>query len=641
MTTKKQLSVVSDPSSVQQIPVERLVVSPEETRKIIDQVALAEMAKSIGASGVIEALLVRPVALDCMSGDPLPAKDGKPPIVDGYEIVSGQRRWLASKLVGKATCPCIVREMTDDEARVRRTVSNLQRQDLAPMEQAEAFGKLLAAPGATVESVAAAVGKSPSYVGRRVKLLDAIEFVRQALAAGAIEVGHALELARLEGGKQAEFLEYLDCGYSIPDPDEHHEEEDIDSYDRDECRICGNTDEDLAVEGVYTWADDSHTLCTDPDCVAEVNRNAGKQVWIPTRISVADLKREINRKTFIVLAEAPFELSDELPPMACSECPKRTVNAAYLFEDVVKDSCIDPACYEEKVKLWINHELRAAETAGHPLVMISDGYTGTKGIEARYDVRVIAEDGCEHQEAAIWVSGPRAGHRLNICRDAKCKTHWAAKREDTARSPKSASTTVDPEANAKFKAERKALLASVKEEQQYRVRLMQRVMGAVTGRVDDARLLREICAGYLMHESSQYKPQFAAALELDPKLLEWNGSKQLAAHLDKLTDSRAILLALLASRAHLLVVHEYECEGKRKQNQLDTLAESLGINLDQVRKSGSESASWQVSKPEAGKGKQSAAMRAPEGRPQSAAKAPAPASKAKPAKKAAKKGGAK
>ncbi len=179
MTTAK-----SD-AKVREISVEQLVLSPEETRKTIDQAALAELASSIRLNGVIEALLVR------LGGDET-----------HFEIVAGQRRWLASKIAGKKTCPCIVREMSDDEARELRVVSNLQREDLPAMEEAVAFRELLRVPGSTIESVAAKLGKAASYIGRRLKLLDAIEPVREALKAAAIDVGHALELARLMPAQQ-------------------------------------------------------------------------------------------------------------------------------------------------------------------------------------------------------------------------------------------------------------------------------------------------------------------------------------------------------------------------------------------------------------------------------------------------------
>lgn len=153
MTAAKKPAAIE----VREIPVDELIVSADETRKTIDQAALKELADSIAVNGVIEALLVRPlraVVVELEDGSEIdypPMSREKcseliqrPDVVrtdidDRYcEIVAGQRRWLASKLAGRTTCPCIVREMPDDEARALRMVSNLQREDLPPMEEAEA-----------------------------------------------------------------------------------------------------------------------------------------------------------------------------------------------------------------------------------------------------------------------------------------------------------------------------------------------------------------------------------------------------------------------------------------------------------------------------------------------------------------------
>jgi ParB family chromosome partitioning protein len=100
--------------TVREIPHEQLFFSLEETRKTIYEMALKELADSIAQSGVIEALLVRSQALAPWSIITDGAKLDGP----GFEIVAGQRRWLASKIAGKTTCPCIVRDMPDEEARV-------------------------------------------------------------------------------------------------------------------------------------------------------------------------------------------------------------------------------------------------------------------------------------------------------------------------------------------------------------------------------------------------------------------------------------------------------------------------------------------------------------------------------------------
>ncbi len=88
-------------------------------------------------------------------------------------------------------------------------IDNLQREDLAPLDEAKAFDELMKSTGATTESVAAKLGKASSFVARRLKLLDAIQPIQEALVANAIEVGHALEIARLDEKQQAKLFHWL------------------------------------------------------------------------------------------------------------------------------------------------------------------------------------------------------------------------------------------------------------------------------------------------------------------------------------------------------------------------------------------------------------------------------------------------
>ncbi len=272
---------------VQDIPLSRLFVSPEETRKTINQAALAELAASIAEKGVIENLLVRPEALDQADGE------------QRYEIVAGQRRWLASKIALRGTCPCIVREVTEEEARELRTISNLQREDLPPLEEALAFGALLSVPGATVETVAAKLAKGPSYIGRRLQLLKAIEPVREALKAGAIEVGHALELARLDEKQQIRHLSRLNCGYVTSAKENNR-------FAADENDLEDDFDEE----------DPFDSEASDVD-------GASLGTWKPTDSSVAELRGEIARTTLRVLSDARSRSK-----MSCRRWPARSARSA-------------------------------------------------------------------------------------------------------------------------------------------------------------------------------------------------------------------------------------------------------------------------------------------------------------------------
>jgi ParB/RepB/Spo0J family partition protein len=559
MTAKNssQLSVVSDLSkatAVREIEIDRLMVSAEETRKTIGYTALEDLAASIRTHGVQEPLLVRIIG----------------GLAGPFEIVAGQRRWLASKIAGKTTCPCIVREMSDAEAAELRIISNLQREDLPPLEEALAFSALLNAPGATVETVAAKLAKSPSYVGRRLKLLDAIEPVREALKAGAIEVGHALELARLDEKQQIRHLSRLNCGY-ITSAAENN---------RFACEDDEEFDEDDDLDG----AEDVFNEDEDGEAPERPEPVGAKQSqWKPTDASVAELRREIARTTLRVLSKAPFPLGDELPPMACTECPKRSGNAALLFDDCAQDTCTDRDCFDAKVKVWIKYELDQADKDKRKLLMLSDGYSSSHAAIPHYDVTVI--DGqkrvaCEHQEEAIWISGNQTGHRAMICRNPACKQHKS--RNVSSLKP------VDP---VKAKAERKKLLAKVKAEKTYRAVLFKTIAATPGPALQKAfdRVVTEI-ANYAVRRSDSTK--YAALGEATgiPKeaLTRWKTEDSFAELAKRPPHVRA-LIGWLAIHDSELTVHESDVPGggalnKARKIDLEEIADVVGVDWKALRK---------------------------------------------------------
>ena len=414
-----QFSVLrSQPTEVREIPIGELVIGDGETRKTLDQTTLEELAASIAQIGVSEPLTVRRLEV------PEGWNDGQ-----RFEIVAGQRRFEASKLAGKTHCPCIVRELTDAEAADLRVISNEQREDLSPLEQALAFRALLDVPGATVESVAAKLAKEPGYVGRRLKLLDAVEPVRAALRAGAIEVGHALELARLSAEDQVRFLTGLRAGFEI-----------------------GVQNAIEAGEGV-------------------------EQQWVPTPESVAALRRDIVRRTRVNLADAPFPLVDPaLEPFDCQACPKRSGNAQLLFDDCGQDQCLDRSCYDNKTSQWIEHSIKEYGTKP-PLHRLTRNYSNDKKLIGAYGLTLVSlAESCESTEAGIWVDGQTRGQTQGFCRNPKCKKH----------NPESGSRSSEPKKSpeAKKKAEEVArvtgiALAALTEEEKLRPVLMDMSYGSI------------------------------------------------------------------------------------------------------------------------------------------------------------------
>ena len=186
--------------TIVQLPLDQLVESPFNPRKVFNEEALRELAVTIEVEGrVLQPILVRP----------RPRLPGS-----GFEIVFGHRRYRAAILAGLTDIPAMVRAMTDDEARRAQIAENLQRADVHPIEEAEGFQALIDLDQQTADDVAAQVGKSRSYVYGRLKLLAAVPEIRKACLAGEIGSEVALLIARLRTDKlQAKALGYIRAAY--------------------------------------------------------------------------------------------------------------------------------------------------------------------------------------------------------------------------------------------------------------------------------------------------------------------------------------------------------------------------------------------------------------------------------------------
>lgn len=557
---------------VQDIFLTQLVRSRFEPRKTIDAAALAELTDSIRLNGVLEPLIVRP----------LPAPEDVAETANAdlvFEIGAGQRRWEASKAAGKTTAPCIVREMTDEQFRELAIISNLQRQDLEPLDEAEAYAKLLELPGATIETVAAKVGMAPGYVGRRLKLLDAIEPVRDALKAGAIEVGHALELARLDEARQRQMLSRMQVGVTLVEP------QDVVDDDGEEgtCRFCGCTEED-ACPGGCSWANEDQTVCDNPDCLEQFRAETGqqKEEWRKTHYSVIELKREIAESSHVDLANAPFPLIATLDPVPCTDCPKRAGNAQLLFDDCAQDTCTDRACFHRKVNQWITAELDAAKQEKRKLLKLTEGWTSDKDkvyCSEYHGARVIAAaQECPHAEDGIFVDGAKAGRRTFICRNDKCGTHHG--KSSSGRSSSNSRAT-SPQQSEKQKADRKKVLDQVRAETAYRKALATGIAAKIPMGSDLAALVSDVCASLVGHMSSLYSGKLAAALGWDDEVFAYNGEKLRRETIGALPAGQQLVIALLSNVAGELSVQEYSLHSK--PDGLEKLARRVGIDPVKLR----------------------------------------------------------
>lgn len=307
--------VIARPSidGAQYLPLNLCRPNSHNPRKRFAQKPLDELAESIEKFGVMQPVLARTIA---------DAKRGQPQ----YEIVAGERRWRACKLVAErrkesdiAVIPAIVRELSDFEALELTTTENLQREDLHPLEEAEGYEGLLRHPvaggefkpprvhGYTVDELAARLGKSRGYVFARLKLLALVPAARDAFFADKFSASVAILLARMPPKVQTDALK----------------------------------------EVLHGWGGEP--------------------------ASYRQTRDMLERNFMLVLSSAPFKITDEnLVPGAgtCKECPKRTGASPDLFDDVKgADLCTDPACFAAKKDAHQARLIAIAEDEGREVIL--------------------------------------------------------------------------------------------------------------------------------------------------------------------------------------------------------------------------------------------------------------------------------
>jgi ParB family chromosome partitioning protein len=189
--------VESEGGKPREIPVEQIDRNPYQTRSRVNEDQLAELAASITANGVVQPVLVRPLA------------DGR------FQLIAGERRWRASQLAGKATIPAILRQVSDEQAMEITIVENLQRADLNPMEQARAFERLSREFHMTQEQMATRTGKDRATVSNFLRLLRLPSTVQGKVESGDLSFGHARTLLAFEHAEEMEKAAQRIIGLSL------------------------------------------------------------------------------------------------------------------------------------------------------------------------------------------------------------------------------------------------------------------------------------------------------------------------------------------------------------------------------------------------------------------------------------------
>jgi ParB family chromosome partitioning protein len=170
------------PTGVRYIAVDRVEPNPGQPRMTFDEAALAELAASVKEHGVLQPVLVRPLAGASQR----------------YQIVAGERRWRAAKAAGLRELPALVEQIDDDTALEIALIENLQREDLSPLEEAVMYDRMVSDHGYSVRKLAQKIGKDKGYVENRLRLADAPIEIKQLVSLRKDTVSHAYELLKIE-----------------------------------------------------------------------------------------------------------------------------------------------------------------------------------------------------------------------------------------------------------------------------------------------------------------------------------------------------------------------------------------------------------------------------------------------------------
>lgn len=179
MSDARQLTAPPGPGEVvRELAVDSIRPNPYQPRRTFDREGLAELARSIEAAGVFQPIIVR-----------------RPdPNLNRYELIAGERRLRATKMTERETIPAIVRVLDDQTMMEVAVLENLQREDLSPLEEAQAYQTLIERLNLTQAQVAARLGKSRPYIANYLRLLGLPEEVKQMLASGELSMGQARTL---------------------------------------------------------------------------------------------------------------------------------------------------------------------------------------------------------------------------------------------------------------------------------------------------------------------------------------------------------------------------------------------------------------------------------------------------------------
>lgn len=179
----------TNPSDIVEINIDEIRSNPYQPRKVFDEEALKELADSILEHGVVQPIIVKKS-------------------IKGYELIAGERRTKASKLAGLKTIPAIIRDFNDQEMMEIALIENIQRENLNPIEEANAFDNIIKSTNMTQDEIAKKFGKSRSYITNILGLIKLPEETKKLVETGKLSMSHARSLSKLEDMDEINKLAY-------------------------------------------------------------------------------------------------------------------------------------------------------------------------------------------------------------------------------------------------------------------------------------------------------------------------------------------------------------------------------------------------------------------------------------------------
>ena len=364
MNEEQVVSQTNNPTTIQEISLDRIRESKTNPRRVFDEAKLRELADNIKVHGVLQAILVRS-SPDSAGGT--------------YELVAGARRFRASKLTGKSTIPATVRDLTDAECQEIQLIENLQRADIHELDEALGYRALreINPDSYTVEAIAATVGKSPSYVKGRISLAELIPTVQSAFYDGKLTVAHALEIARLQPRDQERAL--MECFPDHRSAGSVLKDRKAEALTVRQLRDWIECEIHLDLKNAPFGSEDANLLPAAGACSACPKRTGNNPLLFP----------EIRNKSL------------------CTDpsCYQAKVQAFVQLR-------VGPLVKEGQQPVQISERPSWQAHTKAPNTLYEGQYR-----------RAEREGECPNTQAAVIVDGRKAGTILHICMDEKCKTH--------------------------------------------------------------------------------------------------------------------------------------------------------------------------------------------------------------------------